>query len=841
MSHNYSHKGIVEFQTNNLNMKNVIMLCIFTLLIPKLFFAADQYQWKNVIIGGGGFVSGIVTCPTKQNLIFAKTDVGGAYRWIEETQSWKALIDWINTSEKGYLGIESIAIDPQHPNRVYVSAGLEYFSTSPAIFYSDDYGDTFKKTVVPFMIHGNGYGRGTGERLIVDPNDSTILFCGSRKQGLWKSADMAKTWNKVSSFPVTTTPNDNGVCAVVFDPSSGTPGTSSKRIFVGVSTMIGTNLYTSEDGGETWTPVARTPTDKMPQHIVITPTGFMYVTFANGSAPHGSTTESLNKGSLLKYKISTQTWTDVTPNKTSAPAMSGISFSQNNPEVLIASTTNTYWQQNWSTSGSVYGDEIYRSTNGGATWTAFFSSRKISLDRDEFIWADPKVKGQDPLSLHWASCIVIDPFNADRAFVTSGNGVFMTNNLSSATSKWTFQVKGLEETVPLDLVSPPYGAPLISVIGDYDGFRHNFLDQSPTLGRHNPSIGSTGTLDFAEKNPGVVARAGSSAYYSTDNAKTWKALPAPVTGAKDGSIAVSADGNNIVWSPSGQTPFTTSDKKVWTKSIGVPTGQRIIADRVNAQKFYTISSQKLLMSIDGGKNFTVSATSTALSQVRKYRAAPGFEGDLWVPNGGSGLYRTVVTNNVTTFKKITAVSICEAIGFGKAAKGQNYPTLYIWGTVGTVEGVFRSDNEGATWLRINDANNEFGGTGNANEVIGDPRIYGRVYMSTAGRGIVYGDLVDGPDANLVYDTEYLPTAISLLEMNNKPLFKLLEDKIISTVRIIPEVKGDFEIYSITGSLVEKRRCETSNEIANGLLGGLYILKFISDSGETASEKFMVSR
>ena len=75
------------------------------LLLPKLSFAADQYKWNNVIIGGGGFVSGIVACPTMQNLIFAKTDVGGAYRWIEETQSWKPLTDWINTNEKGSFNL----------------------------------------------------------------------------------------------------------------------------------------------------------------------------------------------------------------------------------------------------------------------------------------------------------------------------------------------------------------------------------------------------------------------------------------------------------------------------------------------------------------------------------------------------------------------------------------------------------------------------------------------------------------------------------------------------------------------------------------------------------------
>jgi photosystem II stability/assembly factor-like uncharacterized protein len=808
--------------------------------MPQLFYAGEQYQWKNVIIGGGGFVSGIVTCPTRQNLIFAKTDVGGAYRWVEETQSWKALTDWISTSEKGYLGIESIAIDPQHPNRVYMSAGLEYFNTSPAIFYSDDYGDTFKKTIVPFMIHGNGYGRGTGERLVVDPNDSTILFCGSRKDGLWKSSDMARTWQKVSSFPVAVTANANGICTLAFDPASGTPGTPTKRIFAGVSTLTGANLFVSEDGGATWNAIAGTPADKMPQRIVITPTGYLYVTYANGAAPHGSSTESLNKGALLKYQISTGIWTDITPNKSAAPAMSGISFSYANPEILVASTTNTWWSQNWSTSGTAWGDEIYKSTNGGATWTALYSSRKIALDRGEFTWADSKVKGQGPLSLHWAACIEIDPFNADRAFVVSGNGLFMTSNLSAATSVWKFQVKGLEETVPLDLVSPPYGAPLISVIGDYDGFRHDQLDRSPLLGRHNPSIGSTATVDFAEKKPSIVARAGSGAYYSTDNAKTWKALPSPVTGAKDGTIAVAANGSTIVWCPNGQTAYTTSDKLTWTKSTGLPTGQRIIADRVNSQKFYTVANQKLFISTDGGLNFKAIATSTSLSQVRKFRAAPDHEGDIWVPNGGAGLYRTVTSNNITEFKKISSVARCEAIGFGKAAAGKTYLALYIWGTVGTVEGIYRSDDEGASWVRINDSDHEFGGTGNANEVIGDPRVYGRVYLSTAGRGTIYGDMTDGPDAGYVYDTETLPTAVSVQQREAETLFNLHFDK-SNAITITSVEKGTYEIYSVSGNLIEKNRCLGFQRITNGNLKGIYILKFISDSGKSGIQKFVTGQ
>ncbi|MGE5447458.1 MAG: hypothetical protein ACM3PR_03785, partial [Bacteroidales bacterium] len=442
--------------------------------------------------------------------------------------------------------------------------------------------------------------------------------------------------------------------------------------------------------------------------------------------------------------------------------------------------------------------------------------------------------------LHWAACIEIDPFNADRAFVTSGNGLFMTANLSAATSVWKFQVKGLEETVPLDMVSPPYGAPLISVIGDYDGFRHDNLDRSPSLGRHNPSIGSTATVDFAEKKPSVVARAGSSAYYSTDNAKTWKALPAPITGAKDGTIAVSADGTAIVWCPNGQTAYTTSDKLNWTKSTGFPTGQRIIADRVNGQKFYSVANQKLYISTDGGLTFKTTATNATLTQVRKFRAAPDHEGDIWVPNGSAGLYRTVIVNDVTEFKKVSSVARCEAIGFGKAAEGNTYPALYIWGTVGSTEGVFRSDDEGVNWVRINDSDHEFGGTGNANEVIGDPRVYGRVYLSTAGRGTLYGDLVDGPDAGYVYDTETLPTTVTLQQTNTEKLFDIHIDQ-NNTITIVSMERGSYELYSISGILIEKNRCQYSQRIADQNLQGAYILKYISDSGKTAIQKFVTQQ
>jgi len=40
-------------------------------------------------------------------------------------------------------------------------------------------------------------------------------------------------------------------------------------------------------------------------------------------------------------------------------------------------------------------------------------------------------------------------------------------------------------------------------------------------------------------------------------------------------------------------------------------------------------------------------------------------------------------------------------------------------------------------VRINDDQHQFGAP-NRPIIIGDPRIYGRVYLTTGGRGVIYG-------------------------------------------------------------------------------------------------------
>ena len=144
---------------------NFAFVCfVFVLFGQSLKIKAQTgipYQWKNVAFGGGGFVSGIVTCPTQKDLIYCRTDVGGAYRWQASNSSWIAINDDLTIADAQLQGIESIAIDPQNPNKVYIAAG-EYTQWTPqsVILRSNNKGTTWKRTNVSFKCGGNDYGRG---------------------------------------------------------------------------------------------------------------------------------------------------------------------------------------------------------------------------------------------------------------------------------------------------------------------------------------------------------------------------------------------------------------------------------------------------------------------------------------------------------------------------------------------------------------------------------------------------------------------------------------------------------------------------------------------------------
>lgn len=700
---------------------------------------SEPYTWNTVSMGGGGFVSGIVCHPTAEGRIYARTDVGGAYRWNPADASWIPLTDWLSPAELGLMGVESMAVDPQRPERVFMLAGTNYWNGGrTAILRSADAGTTWEVIDVTkqWLARGNSMGRQSGEKLAVDPRKGSILLCGTRDKGLFRSRNSGKTWSAVESFPVKSTPNGNGIAFVVFGPDGGEEKAPTQLIYAGVS-QTGDNVFASRDGGESWAAVSGGPTELMPQRCAMARDGTLYVTFANGAGPHGDNRvkQPYSKGAVGRLDAKSQRWEDITPGGKALPYC-GIDVDPRKAGRVIVSTINCYHKQPWG-----WGDRFYLTTNRGKSWTDLIDRRGLTMDTGGFPWIEKK-------AMHWAGCIRFDPLDPKRVFVTSGNGIFRTDDVDADAARWVFTARGLEETVPMDFISP-VGRPLVSVVLDYDGFVHDDIRTSPRLGTHRPPMGSVTGLAVAEQRPDVIARVGKVLQISRDGGVSWSpANTTPEPEASGGRIALAADASRLFWRP-GKSKIlysTPDDGQSWTAAKGLPAGHesRPIADPVDPRAVYCYHepSGQIFASHDAGESFAaVGQTDKGGNPVM--RTAPGREGQLWIALGKGGLGWS--GDGGRTVTKFPAVTLCRAVGTGKSPPGEDFPTLYLWGVAKAsngkagAEGVFRSINQGRTWVRINDDAHEYGGLGNAGLVAGDQNVFGRVYLSTAGRGIAVGE------------------------------------------------------------------------------------------------------
>lgn len=565
------------------------------------------YEYRNLPIPGGGYVTGFLYSERERDVLYIRTDIGGAYRFDVSRQSWISLIPHVTMEDLSETYPIALALDEEKPGSLYIACGVNRPGAG-VLAVSGDYGESFVCRKLPVLIHGNLSGRGTGERLWV--SGGRILYA-SQQEGLWRSTDEGETWEKLTAMGEDTLTFVAEVEGMLLVGTAGVttrgvspkcPGKAETWEGAGLEDgeppqvpMRGHSLYVSRDGGASF---ERLPTPE--NHVIpgcrynglaaqrwCRDGKYLYVTFASTGRrsyvlENGYSCDSgdVIDGHVARYPLEDmEAMEDITPGSFSEVTgfgqerigkgdileygFSGVSASRQTPGMLAVTTMV-----------KDDGDSVFLSMDYGQSW------RQILYDlcEGEMTFRTPYMKpeynGGHSL-IHWLSDFKINPFDDREAWFNTGTGVFRTRNLKDDVCRFTDWCDGIEETVHLNVYAMPSGSvQVIDILGDLGGFAFEEIDR-PCENSFADDQGNRYitciNADFSDEHPqrliatprgNWTGKTLGGLILSKDQGKTFERLPMPFGLTADldealhaierpnvnsGWAAMSPDGRNIVW------------------------------------------------------------------------------------------------------------------------------------------------------------------------------------------------------------------------------------------------------------------------------------------------------
>ncbi len=203
----------------------------------------------------------------------------------------------------------------------------------------------------------------------------------------------------------------------------------------------------------------------------------------------------------------------------------------------------------------------------------------------------------------------------------------------------------------------------------------------------------------------------------------------------------------MIWAlRGGPVVESENDGARWRTLIPISGRLQVLADAREPGAFYLYDAGVGLLRTVAA-NGAVEQGGRPAPKGGRLRLTPNQPGYLWIASD-AGLFRS--GNEGVTWQKRPEVVTAYALGFGKGSPAEgNVPAMYMAGVLpGTPEaeapkpgqsrggGVYRSLDGSGHWQRIDTAEQRFG---SVEEITGDPRVFGRVYLGTNGRGVWWGD------------------------------------------------------------------------------------------------------
>jgi len=216
----------------------------------------SKVSYREVGPFRGGRSSAVAGSYKNKNVFYFGAANGGVWKTIDGGSNWK------NISDKFFGGsIGAVTVAPSDESVLYVGEGEQTMRGNVTeglggIWRSDDAGRTWKNMGLKNTRHI--------VKIIVHPSNPNIawvaamghLFGPSEDRGIYKTIDGGKTWNKVLYV------NEQSGCSDIMmepnNPSTLYAGTWHviRTPYSMESGGVGSGLWKSTDGGETWTNIS---------------------------------------------------------------------------------------------------------------------------------------------------------------------------------------------------------------------------------------------------------------------------------------------------------------------------------------------------------------------------------------------------------------------------------------------------------------------------------------------------------------------------------------------------------------------------------------------------------
>jgi hypothetical protein len=701
--------------------------------------------WRTLRIGAGGWLTGIDISPAGETKV-VRTDTYGAYVWDESQSSWRQLVtadsmpaDDIDLDHNS--GVYEIRVAPSAPSRMYMAYRGHIYRT-------DNGGSKWTRTAFARVdMDPNDDFRMFGQKMAVDPANPDVAYVGTPRDGTFVTYDGGATWQAISAIPKgLPSPKGGtpGITGIAFDPSSAIARGKTGIIYV---SSYGNGVYQSTDSGTSWGHLAGGPTSI--SHGKIGRDGAFYATAGDASSV---------------WRFLSGNWTNIAPTKDFWGTVVPDPFDASR---VIAIRGGGY---------------LDISNNRGASWSGIIwgpngQNNRVATDVPWLSWTNEKYMAEGDM--------MFDPMVRSRLWFAEGIGVWYADLPVAAgpPASVTFvsHSAGIEQLVANQVLAPPGGKP---VVASWD--RPVFYVDNPDVypSSHGPDnqhqIVMGWAIDYASKAPNFIAgifnwwgleKSG----YSTNGGQSWISFasypPTVVNGKIGGSVAASTPAN-IVWAPSNNSPayYSRDGGVTWLPVVvdGVPsTGEtgwgwayylkrRIVAaDRVTLGTFYLYNYLKgLYRSTDGGASWELvhsGEIAPSSSFNAQLQSVPERAGQLFFTSGAQGnpgdrhpapgaFMRSI--DGGATWTAVPNVLEVRAFGFGKGST--DYPAIYIVGWVRGAYGVWRSDDNARTWMRIGVF--PLGSLDSVVTIDGDKNVHGTAYIGFNGSGYAYAIQRAGPGA-----------------------------------------------------------------------------------------------